>query len=152
MIEVAKLDSNDKVENTFSINRNYGMDATGTITQEKVEQYCIKTFGAGTYIANLSNVNGEANKGSNWNAELKCFHPDLYEDLNGNPCTSWRIDKTIGDWVAPHQYETTSNGNTYSGMKWSELTNRWYAKKTGEMTTWYRWNPSTNEWEDQTDI
>lgn len=152
MIEVAKLDSNNKIENTFNINKNYGVDATGVISQAKVEQYCIKTFGAGTYIANTDEIAGQANKGSNYSAELNCFYADRYDDMNGNPCASWALNGDTGEWDPPHMYEEIIGEDTYTSFKWSESINRWYAKKRGEMTTWYKWNPATSAWEDQTDI
>ena len=116
MIEVAKLDSNNKIVNTFAIHKAYGTDATGEITQSKIKEYCVANFGgtADEYIGNLPNVGGMANKDDIYDADKNCFHEPRPKDMTGAPCSSWELQDD-GSWKPGHNYvRNLDDGNDFN--------------------------------------
>ena len=170
MIEVAKLDSNNKIVNTFAIHKAYSKDATGTISQSKIKEYCVATFGgtADEYLGNLPNVGGTANKDDLYNADKNCFHEPRPKDMTGAPCSSWELQDD-GSWKPGHNYvRNQDDGNdfnyeTVGGVKyglfsWREATNSWYAKKHSEYkdgntsAAFYKFDNTDKTWKSHTDF
>ena len=171
MIEVAKLDSNNKIVNTFAIHKAYGKDATGTITQSKIKEYCVATFGgtADEYLGNLPNIGGTANKDDFYDADKNCFHGGRPLDMAGSPCSSWTLNAATGQWEPPHNYVRQLDdgadfnyenvaGEQYGIFAWREETNSWYAKKHSEYkggntsAAYYKFDNTDKTWKSHTDF
>ena len=170
MIEVAKLDSNNKITNTFAIHKAYGTDATGAITQSKIKEYCVATFGgtADEYVGNLPSVGGTCNKDDMYDASLNCFHEPRPKDMTGAPCSSWTL-QADGSWEPPHNYvRNLDDGNDYNYEKVGdvmyglftrrEATQSWYAKKHSEYkdgdtsAVFYKFDNTDKTWKSHSDF
>ena len=154
MIEIAQLDENNKITNTFTVHKAYVVNSARVVTQEKVTSYCNKTFGSGNYVANTDAVNGKADIGKYYSADYNSsgqavFYEERPTDMNGNPCTSWTVNTADGEWHAPNFY-SAEDRQTYGNFKWNETNQRWRAKKFTEYKNdpeiWYEYNPGDQTW------
>lgn len=140
-MHVAQVDQGtNKVNNVIVVRRDYCMTG-GTVTQAATQTYCEKMFGGGyNYYPISSTTKGSPAPGENYDASKDLY----YED---QPYALWTLNETSGEWEAPVDF-LDQNG-TYSKQSWDEGGATWFAKKIGDMDgNWWKWNKSTNAWED----
>ena len=153
-MEVAQLDSNDKVVNTFLVKKQKMIDPnTGSVTQESCQAWCEGKFGVADskFIPVDSTTIGTPDVNDNYDSAKNMF----YEDRPKSPKTdisfsSWSLDDTTGNWNAPHSHDENVE---HMSFLWKEEETCWKSRKSsenkdGNSGNWFKWNNSTSAWED----
>lgn len=144
-MQIAKINSNNKVVNTFAISESKVMNLYGEANFENIVKFCNDTFGNTnlfTYVPDLKGVTiNEPNVGFNYNPSKKMF-------FDNQPYNSWTLNDETGIWEAPYKPDTQSD--TYGKLIWNENTQRWTAKKTEnygkQVNPDYIMDPITKVW------
>ena len=154
MIEIAKLDENNRVTNTFTVHKAYVVNSARVVTQEKVTSYCNRTYGSGTYVANTDAVNGQADIGKYYSADYNSsgqavFYEERPTDMNGNPCTSWTVNMLMVNGVLlisilPKIDKLMVVSNGMKQTKDGYLKSFQNIKNDSEI--WYEYNPGGQTW------
>jgi hypothetical protein len=146
-MQIARVDSNNKVVNTFSISDSKVIALYGSVTFENAQNYCneiYKDTNLYTYIPEIKGITiNEPNIGFNYNPSTKVF-------CDNQPFNSWTLDNTTGIWNAPYNFD--SQNDTYGKIFWEESTQRWKGKKTANFgkpdneNPTYVCDPITKSW------
>ena len=147
-MQIAKVDSNNKVVDTFVVKVEKVIDkTTGSPTASSVQNVGEKMFGTGfDYFYEGITLN-TPNVGQFYHAETNSFRDERPVDIEGNVCTSWTYTSEHLEWRAPHFYG--SDGNSYKKYSWRESNQKWYAQRSGvENDNWWTWDNTNQLWVD----
>ena len=125
-MEVAQLDSNDKVVNTFMVKRQKMIDVnTGSVTKASCQAWCEGKFGVADskFIPVDSTTIGTPDVNDNYDSAKNMF----YEDRPKSPKTdvlfsSWSLDDTTGNWNPPHMHD---EHDEHMSFLWKEEGSSW---------------------------
>jgi len=141
-MKVAQVDaSTNKVKQVILVNKNVCLGPSGAVTQAATEAHCDPLYGAGDkYYPLLSTTKNYPCVGFNYDASKDMY----YED---QPYADWTLNDSTGIWEAPVDF--VNGGGVYSKETWDTGSATWFSKKLGDMDgNWWKWNKSTNVWED----
>ena len=162
-LKVAIIES-DKVKQVINVNKDNCIDpATGGATDNSVVNWCVKTFGAGTYVWNKESMTTVASTGENWDSVNKIFYKDRPHSPDGInapydpvvPYDSWTLNTTTGEWICPQNIFDESLEDKMKPMGHivgDEAAQKWTALKSDDtrqdiMDKVYKWNKDTEVWE-----
>jgi len=151
MAYFAKIENNVVVQ-VATINDNDIIDHLGTCDEDELlgEAHCKKTYG-GTWKQCSYNTfsgihrNGGIPRRANfpsvgwiYDSVNDIFHGQRPIDVNGNPCDSWIVNPTTGEWEPPFQSPTLTEDqvNSKSVYLWDESD-----YKTDNTTGWVLQTP-----------
>ena len=149
-MEVAQLDSNKKVVNTFLVKKQKMIDInTGSVTQESCQAFCEGKFGDADskFIPVLPGRINPPDVGDTYDEAKDIFYEDQPKSPKDDTIFSSLSLDDNGIWQAPHAHDENTD---FMNFQWKEQETCWKAKKSSEKTAgnWFKWNTGTNAWDD----
>tara|TARA_B100000003_G_scaffold102984_1_gene92318 strand:+ start:331 stop:726 length:396 start_codon:yes stop_codon:yes gene_type:complete len=128
MAHFARLDDNNNVENVIVVANHNTNDENGVEREEIGVAFCKKLFGENSKWKKCS-YSGRIRK--NYPSIGWFYHEGLDIFLPPKPYDSWRIDESLGEWVAPIPPPAREEHDPESPTAprqpiWSEERQEWY--------------------------